>query len=58
MTDPTEEALWQAIGAMPADALRRGVLADYLDERHAESGVWVRCEMCDATGRWRWECKV
>jgi len=37
-----EDALWAAIGAMPEDALRRLVLADWYDER---AGV-VRCERC------------
>lgn len=41
--DATElAALWAAIDAMPEDALRRGVLADFLDER---AGV-VACEKC------------
>lgn len=50
MTDPTEEALWAEIGANPADALRRGVLADWLEEQHGLSGGWVRCERCGGTG--------
>jgi len=37
-----EDALWAAIDAMPEDALRRLVLADFLDER---AGV-VACGQC------------
>lgn len=46
MTDPTETALWASIEAAPEDGLRRCVLADYLEERAAESGGVVKCG-CD-----------
>ncbi len=42
-----EEALWAAIDAMPECQLRRGVLADFLDER--AGFVKVECPRCKGT---------
>jgi hypothetical protein len=39
---PELEALWKAVGEMPECGLRRGVLADWLEERDGE----VECEKC------------
>ena len=38
-----EDALWAAIDAMPEDALRRLVLADWLDENDTPGGPCVAC---------------
>lgn len=63
--DPTETALWQAVGAAPDDKLPRLVLADFLDEWSAmvacgcgdgklRSGPWLLdwsdCPTCSGTG--------